>query len=308
MASPTARIAGLEPAKTSSAHWPAVAADYWALTKPEINFLIGIATLTGFCLGYPAEPNGFPLVLMIHTLAATLLVSAGAAALNQYVERHFDARMRRTRRRPLADGRMEPGSALGVGVLLAVAGSIYLAVAVNVLSSLLAIAALVGYLAIYTPLKRRTPFCTMVGAVSGALPPLIGWAAATNQLNSQAWMLFGILFLWQFPHFMAIAWIYREDYARAGYAILPVGSSRERFMSWQALAPALALMPISARAAVLNGSGPLGVSAVCVLTSVFIFYSAHLAFRKSNVAARRLLMASIAYLPATYCLLMLDRF
>ena len=308
MASPTARIAGLEAANISSAHWLTAIADFSILTKPEINFLIGIATLTGFCLARPARYDSFPLAVMIRTLLGTLLVSAGAAALNQYAERRFDAQMRRTRRRPLVDGRLEPRSALRFGIVLVVAGSMYLALAVNVLSSLLATAALVGYLLVYTPLKRITSLCIAVGAVFGAIPPLIGWAAATNDLNLEAWMLFGILFLWQFPHFMAIAWMYREDYARAGYAVLPNGPGRGRFMSWQSMAPSLTLLPISAGAAILSGSGLLGVSAVCGLSSVFIFYSARLAFRRSNVAARGLLVASIVYLPLTYCLLMLDRF
>jgi heme o synthase len=283
-------------------------ADYWALTKPEINFLIGIATLTGVYLGCRAQRNGFPFMLLIHTLVGTLLVAGGAGALNQYIERGFDAQMRRTRKRPLVGGRLEPWPALTFGILLASAGSIYLAVTVNAISSLLAIVTLTSYLGLYTPLKRKTPLCTTVGALSGAMPPLIGWAAATNNLSPEAWILYGILFLWQFPHFMAIAWTYREDYARAGYAILPNDSHIGRFMCWQTLAPSLALLPVSAGAAVLAGEGVLGIGAVCVLTSAFIFFGARLALRRSNVAARRLLAASIVYLPVTYFLLMLDRF
>jgi len=300
--------AAFEPAAVERSALRQTIADYWALTKPEINFLIAIAIVAGFYLGCPAQRNGFPFLLLIHTLLGTLLVASGAGALNQYAERRFDAQMRRTRRRPLVAKRLDPGSALGFGVLLASVGSIYLAVTVNALTSLLAFATLTSYLALYTPLKRKTPFCTVVGALSGAMPPLIGWAAATDKLSLEAWMLYGILFLWQFPHFMAIAWMYREDYANAGYRILPNGPQMGRFMSWQALLPSLALVPVGAGAAVLAGGDLLGTGAVWVLTSTLIFFSARLAFRQSNLAARRLLTVSIVYLPATYFLLMLHRF
>ena len=284
-------------------------ADFWTLTKPEINLLIVIATAASFYLGLPSrhpwQQGGFPFVLLINTLVGTLLVASGAGALNQYVERRFDAEMRRTRRRPLVDKRLEPQEALRFGILLASAGSVYLGVTVNALSSLLAVLTLASYLALYTPLKRTTPCCTLVGAFSGAMPPLIGWAAATNTLGGEAWMLFGILFLWQFPHFMAIAWMYREDYARAGYAVLPNGPQAGRFMSWQAMAPSLALLPFSAGTAVLAGLGRMGIFAVGVLAAVLVFSSARLAVRKSNSEARRLLTVSIIYLPLTYFLLML---
>src|SRR5262249_10768565 len=151
----------------------------------------------------------------------TLLVASGAATLNQYVERHFDAQMRRTTRRPLAAGRLEPSAVLSFGLGLSFGGAIYLAAAVNALASLLAVLPFASYLAVYTPLKRKTPLCTLAGACSGAMPPLIGWAAASERVNAGAWPLYAILFLWQLPHFTAIAWMYREDYARAGYAVLP---------------------------------------------------------------------------------------
>src|SRR5271165_726701 len=209
----------------------AAIADYWALTKPEINFLIAIVTFAGFYLGLPAELHGFPFLPLIHTLLGTLLISSGASALNQFSERRFDARMRRTARRPLAAGKLEPASALRFGLLLALAGAIYLAVAVNVLASLLAVITLASYLVLYTPLKRKTPWCTVAGAFPGAMPPLIGWAAASGGLTSEAWVLYVILFLWQFPHFMAIAWMYRDDYARAGYLVLPRGEHAAVFMA-----------------------------------------------------------------------------
>src|SRR6202049_4995562 len=212
-------------------------ADYWALTKPEINFLIVIATFTGFYLGCPTQLHGFPFMLLMHTLLGTLLVASGAGTLNQYVERRFDAQMRRTRRRPLAAGRLKPLTAFWFGILLSFAGAIYLTVAVNTLASLLAVLTLASYLLLYTPLKRKTPLCTVAGALPGAMPPLIGWAAASGTLSLEAWVLYALLFLWQFPHFMAIAWMYREDYAKAGYVVLPNGPQIGRFMSWQALVP-----------------------------------------------------------------------
>jgi protoheme IX farnesyltransferase len=280
------------------------AADFWALTKPEINFLIAIATFAGFYMGLPTERHGFPLVLLIHTLLGTLLVLSGAGVLNQYVERRFDAQMRRTRRRPLADGRVDPASALWFGILLSFGGGIYLAVAVNPLASLLALFTLVSYLDLYTPLKRKTPLCTLVGALPGAMPPLIGWAAASGTLSSGAWILFAMLFLWQFPHFMAIAWMYREDYARAGYLVLPPGEQSGRFMSWQALVPSLALIPVSLSPAVFGHAGLFYSVVVFALSSGYFFMSARLAFRRSKVAARRLLLASIVYLPLAFILIM----
>jgi protoheme IX farnesyltransferase len=206
--------------------------DYWAVTKPEINFLIALATFTGFYLGHAPEPQGFPFLLLVHTLLGTLLVASGAGTLNQYIERRFDAQMHRTARRPLAAGRLKPSVVLGFGAALSAFGCVYLAIGVNPLASLLAIVTLLSYLFLYTPLKRKTPLCTLVGALPGAMPPLIGWAAASGSLSIEAWVLFALLFLWQFPHFMAIAWMYRDDYSRAGYLVLPIGESKAGFMNW----------------------------------------------------------------------------
>jgi len=278
---------------------------YWALTKPEINFLIAIATFAGFYLGVPTQLHGFPFMLLTRTLLGTLLVSSGAGALNQYIERRFDAQMRRTARRPLAAGRIEPSSALWFGILLSLAGGIYLAVAVNALAALLAVLTLGAYLALYTPLKRKTPLCTVVGALPGAAPPLIGWAAASGKLSFEAWLLYLILFLWQFPHFMAIAWMYREDYARAGYLVLPRGEQSGRFMSWQALVPSLALIPVGLIPTMIGHVGAVYCIFACIISSGFFFFSARLTLRRSNVAARQLLMASIVYLPMAFFLMVL---
>src|ERR1700688_4310165 len=242
-------IAAFELTPVAQQPWPvrfyAAVADYWALTKPEINFVIAFAAFAGFYLGWPAQLHGFPFLLLIHTQLGTLLVASGAGALNQYLERRFDAQMRRTARRPLVAGRLKPSSALWFGILMSLAGSIYLAAAVNALASLLAIFTLVSYLALYTPLKRKTPLCTVVGALPGAVPPLIGFAAASGRLSFEAWVLYLMLFLWQFPHFMAIAWMYREDYSRAGYLVLPGGEQGERLMYWQVLVASFALIPVT---------------------------------------------------------------
>src|SRR6266851_268450 len=191
--------------------------DYWALTKPEVNFLILITTGVGFYLGCKNEARPISFLGLFNTLLGTLLVASGTATLNQYIERKFDAQMRRTSRRPLAAGRLEPSAVLAFGIGLSAAGTVGLAIAAGVVASLLALLTLLSYLFLYTPLKRRTPLCVLVGAFPGAMPPLIGWAAASGRLNVEAWLLYCIVFLWQFPHFMAIAWMYREDYDRAGY-------------------------------------------------------------------------------------------
>jgi protoheme IX farnesyltransferase len=194
--------------------------DYWALTKPEVSFLILITTLVGFYLASTSDGR-FSFAGLFNTLLGTLPVASGTGTLNQYLERKFDAQMRRTARRPAAAGRLQPSAVLAFGPAFAVGGSIYLATVVNLLASALATLTLLIYLFVYTPLKRKTPMCVLVGAFPGAMPPLIGWAAASGRLNIEAGILYAILFLWQFPHFMAIAWMYREDYDRAGYLVLP---------------------------------------------------------------------------------------
>jgi protoheme IX farnesyltransferase len=285
----------------------AAMADYWALTKPEVNFLILITTFTGFYLASTTATGGFQILPLFHTLLGTLLVASGTATLNQYVERQFDAQMRRTARRPLASGRIESAHALWFGISLSVVGTLYLAMAVNALASLLGLLTLLSYLFVYTPMKRKTPLCMLVGAFSGAMPPLIGWAGASGNLSSGAWLLYALLFLWQFPHFMAIAWMYREDYARARYLVLPAGELRDRFVVWQTLAPSLALIGVSLVPTINGESGLVYFFFALLLGSVFFYYSGRFAFRKSNVAARQLLAASIVYLPAVFVLMILGK-
>ena len=300
-------LAALEVAAGERRHLTQALADYWTLTKPEVNLLIAITTFAGFCLALPSQAHPFPFMLLVHTLLGTLLVAGGTGTLNQYIERDYDAQMRRTARRPLAAGKLEPLAALRFGILLSCAGGIYLAVAVNALASLLAVLTLASYLFLYTPLKRKTPLCTLVGAFPGAMPPLIGWAAASGTLSFEAWVLYGIVFLWQFPHFMAIAWMYREDYARAGYLVLPYGERRGPFMAWQSLVAPLVLIPLSLTPTFLGHAGLIYLVGALLLSSSFFYYGARLALRRSNVIARRLLFASIVYLPLVFVLMVLDK-
>lgn len=282
--------------------------DYWALTKPEVNFLIVVTTFAGFYLGCATRGQNFPFLLAIHAVLGTLLVASGTGTLNQYIERLFDAQMRRTSRRPLAAGRLDPSAVLWFGIALSVAGSVYLAVAVNVLASMLAVLTLLSYLFFYTPLKRKTPWCVLVGAFPGAMPPLIGWAAASGKLNFEAWTLYAVLFLWQFPHFMAIAWMYREDYDRAGYLVLPHdGRARGRTVILQTLLPLLALLPLSLLPALAGQPGTLYRIGAFLLCFGFLYYGAQFLLRRSNSAARRLLAASIVYLPSLFLLMVLLR-
>jgi protoheme IX farnesyltransferase len=281
--------------------------DYWELTKPEINFLIAITAAAGFWIGSPAAPPHFPWMPFIHTLLGTVFVASGAATLNQLIELRYDAQMRRTARRPLASGRIARSHALWFGILLSVFGVVYLAISTNTFASLLATLTLLSYLFLYTPLKRITPLCTLVGAIPGATPPLIGWTAACGHLDAAAWVLFAIVFLWQFPHFMSIAWMYREDYARAGYLVLPASKLRDRFVVWQSLLPALGLFIVGIVPALRGQSGIVYFAGALVLGVVFLYYSARFALQRSIVCARQLLFASILYLPVLFALLALDK-
>ena len=281
--------------------------NYWELTKPEINFLIAITTAAGFWIGSPFAFPHFPWMAFLHALLGTVFVASGAATLNQLIEFRYDALMRRTARRPLTSGRIAPAHALWFGVLLSVVGVVYLAALTTALASLLAALTLLSYLFLYTPLKRITPLCTLVGAIPGAAPPLIGWAAACGHLDPAAWVLFAIVFLWQFPHFMSIAWMYREDYGRAGYLVLPAGEVRDRFVAWQCLLPALVLFIVAIVPALHGQSGFAYFAGAIVLGGVLLYYSARFALQRSVASARQLLLASIFYLPVLFALLALDK-
>jgi len=290
--------------RSSLHNWRSTVSDYWTLTKPEVNVLVLASTLAGFYLGSRGPLSGLRLA---HTLLGTLLVASGTATLNQFIEREYDARMRRTANRPLPAGRLAPAWALGFGVLLSAAGALDLALAVNALSSLLALLTLGSYLAFYTPLKRRTPLCTLVGAFPGAMPPLIGWAAARGSLSPEAWVLYALLFLWQFPHFLGIAWMYREDYARAGYIMLPPKDVEGRFTGREIFAFTLALLPVSLIPVFLNQAGAIYCLGASLFGLAFLFCGARLARSRSNALARRLVLASVIYLPLLFALMMVDK-
>ena len=281
--------------------WGSTFSDWWALTKPEVNFLILITTGVGFYLACGSEARPFSVFSLFNTLLGTLLVASGTGTLNQYIEREFDAQMRRTARRPAAAGRLKSSAVLAFGIGLAGIGSVYLAATVNLLASILAVLTLLSYLFLYTPLKRKTPLCVVVGAFPGAMPPLIGWAAASGRLDREALTLYALLFLWQFPHFMAIAWMYREDYDRAGYLVLPKGNARVPFVTLETLLPLLCLIAISMmqfptrdRATFYFAGALMGLG--------LLYCGLEFVVRRSRAAARRLLAASIIYLPLLFVL------
>jgi protoheme IX farnesyltransferase len=281
--------------------------DYLALTKPEINLMIAISTGASFFLGAERNAQGLPWTTLIHTVFGTLLLAGGAAALNQWMELPFDIQMRRTARRPVAAGRVEPVQALWFGTALSLLGAVYLAVLATPLASVLAVLTLLSYLFVYTPLKRKTPLCTLIGAIPGAAPPLIGWAAARGSLDGTAWVLFGILFLWQFPHFMSIAWLYREDYARAGYHVLPSGEQAGRFINLQVLMPSLGLLLLTLLPAIGGGVGWWYAAATLAAGCTFFSYCVRFVLEKRSTSARRLLAASICYLPTILTLMVISR-
>jgi len=293
-------------ARESGRSLSSVAAGVWALTKPEINVLIAITVSLSFCL-VSSPVWDFPFLQLFHTVLGTILVSSGAAALNQLMERRFDGRMRRTARRPVVLGAVSSQVAFIFGTTASAVGIVYLYICVNPISSFFAAASLGIYLGLYTPLKRMTPLCTLVGAFSGAVPPLIGWSAAAGRLEYGAWILYAILFLWQFPHFMAIAWMYREDYDRAGYRILPRSSDRHQFVAVQSALPAMLLVPCTMIPSFIGLTGDIYLAGTSLLGIVFGYQAVRLTFDRSNSAARRLLFASIIYLPAVFLLLALDK-
>jgi protoheme IX farnesyltransferase len=281
-------------------------ANLWALTKPEINLLIAITVLVSFVVArHGLSAASIPLA--INAVIGTLFVSSGGGALNQFMERRFDSRMRRTARRPLVMGTVTPRSAVLFGMATSITGLLYLGLWVNLLSMVIACLALAIYGAAYTPLKRVTPLCTLVGAISGAAPPLIGWAGATGTLNCEVWPLYSMVLLWQFPHFMAIAWMYRDDYARAGYRVLPGYKSRRRFAALHAAIPAALLMPVALIPWVEKQAGSLYLIGVTLLGLGFVWRSLRFSLKTTNQAARQLLIASVIYLPITFILLLLDK-
>jgi len=279
-------------------------ADFVELTKPRITFLVLATALVGFWSGSGASVDG---IRMLHLLIGTALSASGASALNQFLEREHDAKMRRTRRRPIPTGRVTPAEACVFGTLLVVVGWVHLLLFVNGLTAWLALATVGSYIGVYTPSKRVTPFSTVIGAFPGALPPLGGWAAARGTLSVEAWALFAIVFLWQLPHFLAIGWMFREDYARGGFPLLPVLDPDGAMTGRQIALFTLALLPMSLAPSVFGFAGVGYFCGAFVLGVGFLWCSVRWARHRTVQEARRLLLASVAYLPLLFGLLALDR-
>lgn len=279
-------------------------ADLKELTKPGITLMVVLTAGLGFLL---AEQEGISFLLLVHTLVGTGLVSAGASVLNQVLERETDALMRRTARRPLPAGRMGPDAALLFGVTLGVAGLAQLALAVNLLTALLGAVALAGYVFVYTPLKRVSSLATVIGAVPGAIPPMMGWSAVRNEIDLAAWVLFGILFFWQMPHFLAIAWLCRDDYRDAGFPMLTVGDTEGHRTARQVLLYGAVLVPVSLMPSLLGLMGT--VYFVGALALGLAYFGVGLGFARSRTTpgARWLMLASILYFPAVLLVMLLDR-
>jgi protoheme IX farnesyltransferase len=277
---------------------------YVMLTKPDVTFLVVITTVAGFYLGSVGPMDWARLA---HTLFGTLLVAGGTAALNQYVERDMDAVMRRTAARPLPTGTLKPNEVLLFGIATIIIGTAWLALTVNILSSAVALATSLSYLGLYTPLKTRTTLATAVGAIPGALPPLIGWAAARGSLSAGGWILFAILFVWQFPHFMAIAWMYREDYARAGIQMLPVVDPQGDATFRVIVSLSAVLVPVSLLPAVLGMAGIRYFFGALVLGMILLQVSLWANRARTNVRAKWLMHATVIHIPLLLVWMILDK-
>jgi protoheme IX farnesyltransferase len=277
------------------------AADFFELTKPRITLLVLITTLVGFYMGSLGYLDG---LLLLHAILGTALVAAGASALNEYVERDLDRQMVRTRKRPLPEGRVLPGEALAFSSAISIAGILYLTLLVNPLTGLIGALTLLSYVFLYTPLKTRTAFCTLIGAFPGAAPPLMGWTAARGSIDETALSLFAILFLWQMPHFFAIAWLYTEDYARAGFVVHSSGQSTGR----QIIFYCCALIPVSLLPTLFGVTGRWYMLGALLLGFIYLGYGFAVALFRSNTYAQRLLKVSTRfYLPLLLLLMTLDK-
>ena len=278
---------------------------YVVLTKPDVTFLVVITTIAGFYLGSGSQPDW---LLLLHTLCGTMLVAGGTAALNQYVERDMDALMRRTAARPLPARQLQPLEVLVFGVGAVLTGSLWLVLGVNTLAALIALATCLLYLGAYTPLKKRTPLATAVGAFPGALPPLIGWAAATGSISLGGWILFAILFFWQFPHFMAIAWMYREDYARAGIKMLPVVDPKGDATFAQIIWASAVLVPASLLPSLAGMAGIRYFFGALILGMILLQVGLWANRTRSNIRAKCLMHATVAHIPLLLGWMIFDKF
>lgn len=274
------------------------------LVKARLTFLVLLTTLVGFYLGSRGAVDFW---LMFHALAGTALLACGAAALNQLWEREHDALMRRTADRPLPSGRLRPDTVLILGGAASMAGLVYLALAVNLLTSVLGAATLGSYVFVYTPLKRVTWLNTAVGAVPGALPPLMGWTAARGELTGEGWALFAILFFWQIPHFLAIAWMYREEYEKAGFVMLPSVDPDGSRTGRQAVSHTLGLLTVSLLPFLFRITGMIYLAGALVLGTAFVFYAVQFSRDLTRPRARQLFFLSIVYLPLLLGLMVFDK-
>jgi heme o synthase len=277
---------------------------YIVLTKPDVTFLVVITTVAGFYLGAVGPLDW---ARLLYTLGATLLVASGTAALNQYIERELDARMRRTAARPLPSGQLQPREVLAFGAAGVALGAVWLWLAVNWLSAAVALSTTVLYLGLYTPLKTRTTLSTAVGAIPGALPPMIGWAAAHGTLSLGAWVLFAILFVWQFPHFMAIAWIYRDDYARAGIRMLPVVDRKGDATFRQIVMASAVLVWVSALPSVVGMASIRYFFGALILGMLLLQAGLWANRARTNVRTKWLMHATVAHIPLLLIWLILDK-
>ena len=291
----------LEKASVAEKSWFAVFCD---LVKARLTALVLITTLVGF---YAGSVSPIDYWTMFHALLGTALVACGASALNQWLERDPDSRMRRTEHRPLPSGRLTPDQVLVIGAVLSAAGLLELMLAVNKLTAALGAITLASYVFIYTPLKRITTLNTLIGAIPGAIPPLMGWTAARNEVSAAGWSLFAILFLWQLPHFMAIAWLYREDYARGGFKMLPIIDPDGRRTAAQAVCHSIGLIPVSLFPALLGVAGIVYFAGAILLSVAFLIFAIQFSRDLSPERARRLFIASIVYLPVLLGLLVIDK-
>ncbi|MDH5643587.1 MAG: heme o synthase [Gemmatimonadota bacterium] len=277
---------------------------YYELTKPRITRLVLWATLVGYYLG---SRNGFDLVTLFHVLVGTALVSSGTNGLNQWWERDIDAQMNRTRHRPLPSRRLTPKAALNFTLACSVIGIVYLVATVNVLTAVLAATTLVSYVAVYTPMKQVSPYSTHVGSLPGALPILGGWTAATGAIHTEAWILFGIMAIWQLPHFLALAWLHREDYRRGGLKMFGANDESGSATGWQAFAYMMVLFPISLAPTAVGLTGGLYALGAFLLGVALLWYCLVMAIRPGRRPARQLFLASVTYLPAIFLLMVIDK-
>jgi protoheme IX farnesyltransferase len=278
--------------------------DYVALTKPELTFLSVVTALAGYCLGASGVTGGTG---MVHTLVGTAIAGGGSGSLNQYIERHFDARMKRTAHRPLPSGRLVPAEALLFGLTLSIGGTVYLALCVNLLTAWLAAVTCATYLLLYTPLKRLTPVATLIGSIPGAIPPVMGWTAARNEINSAALILFAIVVFWQLPHFLSLAWLYRKDYTQAGYRLLPAADTGGSKTSASALLATALLVPVSLLLVAAGETGMTYAVSASLLGGGFLICSLRFHLRRTALSARRLFVASLMYIPALVLCTIIDR-